>query len=329
MATPFRWGIIGPGRIAHAFAQAIDVVDDAVVHAVASRDRARGQEFADTYQIATVYDSYAELVADAAIDAVYIATPHRFHAEQALLCLNASKPVLCEKPLTVNARETAALIEAARANNVFLMEALWTRFLPIYADIRRWLDAGSIGAITLLTSTFGFAMPRNLDDRLWNHELAGGALLDLGVYNLAISQWVQRAEPTSFAVQATLGATNVDEQTAVNLHYADGSISQWTCTMLSQVVNDFHIYGSDGHIRIHPSFNGGTQATLVTKDHQVTATQPWRASGFEYQIEEAMRCIRAGLIESPTMSHADSLATMTLMDRIRAEIGLQYSFERD
>ncbi|MBA3468537.1 MAG: Gfo/Idh/MocA family oxidoreductase, partial [Herpetosiphonaceae bacterium] len=310
--SPFRWGIIGPGRIAHAFARAIAVVDAAVIHAVASRDLARAQQFAQAFEVSTTYDSYAALIADPAIDAIYIATPHRFHFEQALSCLEAGKAVLCEKPLTVNAREARRLIEAAQANRAFLLEAVWTRYLPIFQHVRHWLDAGSIGEIRLLTSTFGFTSPRDPQDRLLNHDLAGGALLDLGIYNLTLSQWVMGAEPVDFAAHAILGPTVVDELTSVNLQYASGAVSQWTCTILADTSNSLQIYGSAGRIQVHTPFWGATQATLVTAEQEITVSEPFRASGFEYQIEDAMRCIRAGLIESPTMPHAQTLATMTL-----------------
>ncbi|HYF64449.1 MAG TPA: Gfo/Idh/MocA family oxidoreductase, partial [Herpetosiphonaceae bacterium] len=272
-------------------------------------------------------DSYEALAADPEVDAVYIATPHRYHREQALLCLEAGKAVLCEKPLTVNAAETAALIELARAKNVFLMEALWTRYLPVYRHVREWLDAGLIGDVELISSTFGFAMTRDPNDRILNHELAGGGLLDLGVYNVAMSQWVMGRDPVEIAAQARIGETNVDELTSASLRYDDGSVSQFTCTIRAGTANEFAIYGRGGHIRVHNIFCAATAATLVTAGKELTVSEPFRATGFEYQIEEAMRCMQAGLLESPSMTHAQSLANMTTMDRIRAAIGLRYSFE--
>ncbi|HEY1015074.1 MAG TPA: Gfo/Idh/MocA family oxidoreductase [Herpetosiphonaceae bacterium] len=325
-AELFRWGIIGPGRIAHTFAKAVAVVEGATVHAVASRDAGRAREFAGQYGAPVVLDSYEALASHPEVDAVYVATPHRYHFEQTLLALDAGKPVLCEKPLTVNAVETERLIERARANKVFLMEALWSRFLPIYQDVRGWLDAGRIGELRLVSSTFGFAMSRDPNHRILNHELAGGGLLDLGVYCVAMSQWVRQANPVAVAAQALLGETNVDELTSATLQYADGGIAQFACTVQAPAGNELAIYGSAGSIRV-PLFWAGTQATLAAGDEELTVRRPWRATGFEYQIEEAMRCIRAGLLESPGMTHADSLANMQLMDRIRAAVGQRYSFE--
>jgi predicted dehydrogenase len=324
----FNWGIIGPGRIAHQFAQGLQVIDDAALYAVASTSAERAQAFAAQYGGAKTYTSYEALVADPQVDAIYIATPHRFHVDNALLCLKAGKPVLCEKPLTVNAAETRQLIEPARANKVFLMEALWTRYLPVYQPIREWLDAKAIGDLRLLVSNFGINIPKDPGERWLNPELAGGTLLDMGIYPIAVSQWIMKQTPQAFSAQAHLGSTGVDELTAVMLKYENGVISQFNSNFITDGVNDFYIYGSIGHVRIHANYWAATEATLVTADQTVTVSRPFRGGGFEYQTEEAMRCIRAGLLESPGMSHADTLANMQLMDGIRAAIGLRYPFEK-
>lgn len=324
----FRWGILGPGRIAHNFAKGLKVIDDASLYAVASSKIERAQEFANEYGGAKTYNSYEALVNDPEVDGVYIATPHRFHFENIMLCLNAGKPVLCEKPLTVNAGETKKLIETSKKNKIFLMEALWTRYLPIYGVIRQWLDEKAIGELSLMVGTFGFNAPKDKDDRWQNPELAGGTLLDMGIYPIAVSQWVMGAQPKSFVSMAHLGKTGVDELTTVLLKYENDVISQFHSTFLSNNVNDFLIYGSKGYIRIHPAFWGSTKASLVTDEQELTVSRSLRAGGFEYQTEEAMRCIRAGLLESPGMSHADTLANMELMDSIRAEIRLKYPFEK-
>ena len=284
----FNWGILGPGRIAHQFADGLKVIDDATLYAVASSKIERAKEFADEYGGAKTYNSYEALVKDPEVDGVYIATPHRFHFENAMLCLNAGKPVLCEKPLTVNAAETKKLIEASKKNKIFLMEALWTRYLPIYTVIRKWLDEKAIGDISLMVGTFGIMVPKDKDGRWQNPELAGGTLLDMGIYPIAISQWVMGAQPKSVVALAHLGKTGVDELTTVLLKYDNGVISQFHSSFLSNHDNDFLIYGSKGHIRIHPAFWGSTKASLVLNDQEVTLSRPLRAGGFEYQTEEAM-----------------------------------------
>jgi predicted dehydrogenase len=324
----FNWGILGPGRIAHQFAQDLTVIDDASLYAVASTNHDRAKDFADLYGAKKTYPSYEALVNDPNVDGVYIATAHNFHFENAMLCLNAGKPVLCEKPLTVNAEETRQLIQTARAKKVFLMEALWTRYLPIYQVIRKWLDDQAIGDISLLTGSFGFAADRNESDRLLNPNLAGGALLDIGIYPIAVSQWVMQAQPVSFSTQAILGKTGVDELTTALLRYENNVIAEFHSSFLINSSNDFWIYGSKGKIRIHPNFWGADTASLITNAEEQTVSRALRSRGFEYETAEAMRCIRAGWIESPGMSHADTLATMELMDAIRAQIGLRYPFER-
>jgi predicted dehydrogenase len=323
----FNWGLLGPGRIAQQFADGLKAIDEAALYAVASSSPERARAFAQQNGGEKTYSSYEALVNDPQVDAVYIATPHRFHFENAMLCLNAGKAVLCEKPLTVNAAETKKLIETARAKNVFLLEALWTRFLPIYGQIRQWLDEQAIGDLHLLSSTFGFNISKNKDDRWLNPELAGGTLLDMGVYPIATSQWVMGQTSESFGARALLGKTGVDELTSVVLKYPGGVISQFSSNFLSNNANDFYIYGTKGTIRIHANYWSATQATLSVDGQELTVTRPLRAGGFEYQTEEAMRCIRAGLLESPGMTHAQTLANMELMDKIRVEIGVKYPFE--
>ena len=325
---PFNWGIIGPGRIAQQFADGLKVVGDAALYAVASTSQERATTFARKNAGEKTYTSYEELAADPKVDAVYVATPHRYHFENVMLCLNAGKPVLCEKPLTVNAEETRKLIAASQAKKTFLMEALWTRCLPIYEQVRQWLDAGLIGDIKYLNSTFGGVVPKTEDDRWLNPELAGGTLLDMGIYPISISQWVVGQNPQSFSVQAYIGKTGVDELTAVTLKYPNGIISQFNSNFLVVNTNDFFIYGTKGYIRIHPNYWGASEASLITEGQELKVSKPLAGGGFEYQAQEAMRCIRAGLLESPNMPQAETLANMELMDKIRAEIGLKYPFEK-
>jgi dihydrodiol dehydrogenase / D-xylose 1-dehydrogenase (NADP) len=324
----FNWGIIGPGRIAEQFADGLKVIENSALYAVASTRLERATAFARKYGGEKAYSSYEALVSDSQVDAIYVATPHRFHFENVMLCLNAGKPVLCEKPLTVNTVETKKLIETSKTKKVFLMEALWTRYLPIYQQVRKWLDAGVIGDIKYLSSTFGAVIPKTEDDRWLNPELAGGTLLDMGIYPISISQWVTRQNPQSYSVQTLLGKTGVDVLTAVTLKYPNGVISQFNSNFLVENTNDFFIYGTEGRIRIHPNYWGSSSATLVTGDQELTVTKPLAGGGFEFETEEAMRCVQAGLLESPGMTHAETLANMELMDKIRAEIGLKYPFEK-
>jgi predicted dehydrogenase len=328
-----RWGIIGPGRIADEFATALRAVELACLYAVASRDKLRAEIFAKTHGAARCYDSYQALIDDPSVDAVYIATPHRFHFENARDCIRAGKAVFCEKPLTVNAAETNELIKLAEEAGVFLMEAMRTRFLPVYQQVRHWLDVGEIGEVERVSSFFGFEFPRNFEDRLLNQELAGGVLLDMGVYNLSMSQWLFAAEPESFTAHALIGDTGVDEHLEVKLDYSGGRISTFTNSMTTRQTNDFSIYGGHGLIRVEPMFWNATRVSLSKgekpahyKQTQVV-TREFRATGMEYEIEEAQSCIREGRTESPRMPLSDTLSTMRSMDILRTAIGLRYSFE--
>lgn len=326
--SPIRWGLIGPGRIAHKFAEALASVGGAQLHAVVSRSRPRAQAFADQYNAPAAYDAVEALAEDPAVDAVYIATPHRFHAEAARACLEARKAVLCEKPLTVNAAEAEQVIAAARRHQVFLMEAVWSRFLPIYQQVRAWLEAGIIGPVRMVTSNFGVRMRHAPSHRVLNHDLAGGSLLDLGIYNVALTQFVLGRNPTGFDAHGLIGPTGVDDVTSAQLYYADQTVAQFNCSFRAMATNDLHISGEEGHIRVHPRFWGATTATLTTENDEQTVHKPFRCNGFEYEIEATMRGLRTGHIESTLMSHADTLANLHLMDAIRERIGLRYDFEQ-
>ncbi|MBW8192549.1 Gfo/Idh/MocA family oxidoreductase [Neiella marina] len=323
MTKPFLWGIIGPGRIAHRFAQALAHSGCGNLHAVASRNQDRARSFAQQYNAAVYYDNYQQMIADPEIDGIYIATPHNFHFDAAKRCLEAGKPVLCEKPLTVNTAQTQRLIELAQQHQTFLMEALWTRMLPVYQQVRQWLDSNAIGDVKLVQSNFGFCIDRNQEDRLLNPELAGGVLLDMGVYNLSMSDWVYGRGPISTQVTGMIGDTGVDELMAVNLDFGHGQFGQFTCNFLCKTDNHLTIYGSKGHIRVDQMFWDTGRAKLVVEQQpDVEFDQPYDASGFEYQIMEAERCIRAGWLESPEIPHATTLRTVEAIDRLRTLVGL-------
>lgn len=322
-----RWGILGPGRIARQFAAAFVALPDAELAAVASRDAGRARAFADQHGIERAYGDYTQLLADSAVDAVYIATPHHAHAGLTRQCLEAGKPVLCEKPLTVNAEETAALVELARERGVFLMEAMWTRLQPAWQQVRRWLREGAIGEIRMLTSSFGAIQPERPDQRWLDPAQAGGVLLDMGIYDLSMTQWVLGSEPERFDITARRARTGVDAQVAATLHYADGVLSQFVCSFETPLANDFHIAGRAGSIHVDAPFWCPPRITLQQGDHVHVVETPHEANGYEHEIREAMRCIRAGALESPSIPHADTLATMRLMDAMRERIGVRYPFE--
>lgn len=327
MKTTFNWGIIGPGRIAKKFAEAVKGIPGANMYALASRSCSNPDDLLHAYGAEKYFKTYEDLTADPEVDAIYISTPHRFHYENVKLCLDSGKPVLCEKPLTVNAKQTQELFRSSQLKHIFLMEALWTRFLPIYGQVREWLDTGEIGEIRLVESSFGYIAPRDAQDRLLNPELAGGTLLDIGVYNTAITQWVFQQNPQAITAVGHIGETGVDEEVFVILSYENGAASQFACTFQAQPLNQFVIVGTKGTIIIGPNFWEATQASLVKNGKARTVKKRMEINGFEYQIKAAMQAIKKGELDCEQMTQADTLANMQTMDRIRQQIGLQYPFE--
>jgi predicted dehydrogenase len=335
----FAWALVGPGVIARTFAEAVDGLPDARLHLVYGRDAARTDAFvaARSGRSGTPLRAargFAEILEDPRVEGVYVATPHAQHHEFVRQCLEAGKPVLCEKPLVPNLAQGRSLVDLATRNNVFLMEALWTRFLPVYAAVASWLRNDAIGPVRAIQSSFCFRAPFEPAGRLYNPALAGGALLDLGVYSLATTRWViQQAdgacpEPSSIHASGTLAPTGVDQRVSAMLTFPGGLSSHFVCGFDGSAENSMTILGERGHIKLQPGFWAATEARLERPGEPVLHERaPFRINGFEYQIEEAQRCIRAGLIESPRMTHSDSLATLRWMDEIRRQVGVRYPFE--
>jgi predicted dehydrogenase len=326
----FGWALVGPGNIARRFAGALRGIEGARLAAVVGRDAGRAAAFATEW--APGAWSGADLSAALArpdVHAVYVCTPHPHHALAVRAALEAGKPVLCEKPLTPSAAATRPLVELAQARNLFLMEAVWTRFLPIYATVRQWIAESRIGAVRAMQSSFLLERPPQPGDRRYTAALGGGTLLDIGIYNLTVSRMVLPGVPIQrFELQALKNDEGVDVQLQAMLDFGEGRFSQFVCGWFTTGPNHFLILGERGHIVVHGGFWEATTATLnVTGEAPQTVEQPFRVNGFEYEIEEAMRCIRAGLTESPLLPPAESLAVVELMDAMRARIGVRYPFE--
>jgi predicted dehydrogenase len=335
--TAFGWGLVGPGKIAHRFAEAVQRTQGMRLVAVAGRDRARAAAFAARWTLGgeAVHAStdLAALLDNPSVHALYIATPHAFHADAIQHALAAGKPVLCEKPLVPDLPSGLEAVAAARRQRVFLMEAVWTRFLPIYAVIARWLSEGSIGEVRAIQSSFCFNLPYDASHRAFDAAQAGGALLDLGVYNITMTRWVmQMAAGSCPALQAlharaTLGPTGVDHRLEATLDLAGGITSQFVCAFDTCADNTLRILGERGSILV-PQFWQATDATLrVQGEAGITEDRAFRVNGFEYEIEEAVRVIRAGGIESALIPLEESLETLRWMQRIRERVGVRYPFE--
>ncbi|GAB3243626.1 Gfo/Idh/MocA family protein [Chitinimonas naiadis] len=326
MSAPVRWGILGTGFIAGQLAAAIKDSADAVLQAVASRSAGPAERFAAEQGARQHYPSYAELVADPAVEVVYIATPHPQHIDAVLLCLNAGKAVLCEKPFTLNAREARQAIALARERQLFLMEAMWTRFIPAVQAAQAMVAKGEIGKLQAVQADFGFAQPFDPRHRVFDPALGGGALLDIGIYPLALGQ-LFLGPIASVEAQAELGQTGVDEQTAFSLRHRDGGMTSGFCSLRSQTPWEATLLGERGSIRLHSPLFRPDQLTLKRGEEITTLSVPYRGNGYVHEVEEVGRCLRAGLTESPTMRWADTLASMDALDAIRARIGVRYPGE--
>ena len=325
--TPIRWGILGTGHIAKKFATGLSSDAGSRLVAVGSRTAAAAAAFASEYPC-TAHGSYAALCADTQVDAIYIASPHTNHREHALLAISQGKSLLIEKPFCVNAREAGEVIAAARAAGVFCMEAMWTRCLPAMRQVAAWLAEQAIGEVRLLTADFGFRANWNPQSRLLDPHLAGGALLDVGVYTVAMAWLAMGSTPTTIKASSVLGTTGVDEVTAVTLGWANGALANLTCAVRLNTKHDAIIYGTEGRIEV-PDFWHGTKVHLH-RDGQpsVSLELPFLGNGYTHEIMEVGRCLRAGLKESPLVPHAESLAIMRCLDECRSQIGLVYPGER-
>lgn len=326
----FHWGIMGPGKIAKAFATAMKVVPNAKIGAVASHFIDKANAFADEFGIEKRYGNYEDFLADGDIDAVYIATTNPYHYDCIMACLNAGKPVMCEKPMCLNYKQTEAAIKLAREKGLFLMEAVWSRFLPVFKSVDTWLEQERIGRPELIKADFAFSAPFPEDDRHVDLKNGGGALLDVGVYNLAFAMKYFGNEPAEVISCATKYKTGVDGKSTVILKYADGKMAVLTCAFTVVMAHDATIYGSGGSIYLH-DFWHPTKAQLnkITRPFAPPEVEIAEAgfedgNGYQYEIMEAIARIRAGELESPFISHADSLAMSRITTGLRKEWGVKY-----
>ena len=324
---PIRWGILGTGAIAQKFAAGLAELGDAELAAVGSRSAAGAAEFAAAHGGPRAHGSYAALAADPAVDVVYIATPHSLHHEHALLCLAAGKAVLCEKPFTINAREAAAVIAAAQRSQRFLMEAMWTRFLPAHVRCRALVDSGALGELRLVQADFGFHAAFDPASRLFDPALGGGALLDVGVYPVALAQQLL-GPPTAVAALGELTSTGVDGQTAILLQHAGGALAQLSAAITTTTPHEAWLLGTAGRLQLHAPWWRAERLTLYVGDTAQTEELPLIGNGYQYEAAEVMRCLRAGLLESPALPLAATLATMQTLDAVRAQLGVVYPADR-
>jgi len=324
--STFKWGILGPGGIARAFAKDLQLLEAHEVAAVGSRTLSNAQEFAKTFG-GTAYGSYEELVADPTIDAIYVATPHPSHKENVITALNAGKPVLCEKPFAVNAHEAREMVAAAEKNGVALMEAMWARFLPHYADVREIIASGVLGQILTVQADHGQRLADRNIPRLVEPSLAGGALLDLGIYPVSFAHMIL-GNPEKITASAVLTDKGVDAQTSMIFDYADGAQAILTTTMIEQTPCRAVVAGVNGWLEIDRTFYNPTSMRVVLFDGSVTQyPHTYTGHGLREQAEAFKKLVQSGKNQSEILTWKDTVDIMGTLDAVRSQIGLRYPFE--
>lgn len=329
-----RWGVVATGRIAGTVTTDLALLPDAVLQAVSSREAHRARAFADRFGFTAWYaddegaSGYEKLVEDPDVDVVYIATPHAQHHAVAKAALRSGKHVLCEKAFTINTREATELAELARANNLFLMEAVWSRFLPSMNRAWEIAASGEIGTVQWVSADLGFPAPRDPSARIWAPKDGGGALLDLTVYPL-LWAWGTLGLPQSVTAVGTLTDDGVDAQNALVLGYSSGAQAQLTSSLLAHSPRTAVVCGSEGWLRADGSINNPSELSVRIGWGDVrTESFDVVGRGYVHELREVTRCIQQGLTESPTMPLEDSLDTMRLFDGIRAQLGVHYPGDR-
>lgn len=316
-----NWGILATGTIARKFAQTLSQMDDQRLVAVGSRRLDSARAFAGQFGAANVHGSYEALAADLDVEAVYVATPNTMHYENCALCLEHGKHVLCEKPFTTDPAQAEALYRMAEDRGLFIMEALWTRMLPLYAELRRRIDAGAIGRLTRITVQYGFVAQGARKDRKFDSRLGGGALLDIGVYNLGFLQWVAGGMPTEIVTDALrINDYGTDEYSRLTLRYPGGLVAESVQTIGQDLDRRATVTGTEGAIEL-PDFQCAETMTVNGE----TVSMPFEINGFEYEIREAARCVKER--RPPLYAPDDSVALMRQLYEIRRQWGMAFEGE--
>ncbi len=326
MSSKIKWGIASTGHISGSFAEALAILPEAELAAVASRTKESANEFAEKHNIHRAYATYQELADDPDIDVVYIGTPHTFHLENSVMFMRKGKSGLCEKALTINADEAREMVRVAREENVFLMEAMIPRHIPLLKKVLVWIKDGRIGEVRMVKASRcarGDFIP---GARQLNPELGGGSLLDVGVYVISFASQIFSKAPIESVGLAHIGEIGSDEQGVALLKYDQGEIADLSFALRTNAVDEAYILGTDGYIKIHDLFAVPTKASLVIDKKEIDVIEePIIGNALNYEAEEVMRCLKEGLKESPYMPLDESIQIMEIMDEIRKPWGLVYS----
>ncbi|WP_341226563.1 Gfo/Idh/MocA family oxidoreductase [uncultured Arcticibacterium sp.] len=324
MSKTIHWGIIGIGRIAEKFASDLATVKDTKLIAVASRSIERATDFGRRYDATYAYGSYEEIFNTPELDAIYIATPHTSHAECTKLCLNKGIAVLCEKPFAMNEQEVQEMIDLAKEKETFLMEALWTRFMPSTKKVLEIIASKALGDIKLLQADFGFIPPFLPERRVLNPEYGGGAFLDIGLYPAFLSLLILDY-PSTILATSTKGPTGVDETTAFLYKYDSNAIAKLSCTFGAPTNTEATIFGTEGRIVMKTKFHESKEIEFIPNEGESQVFKfPRETLGYDYEIEEVNDCLRKRKTESDLWPLSQSLKLIRLLDKTRKEAGIQY-----
>ena len=319
-----NWGIIGLGSIAHKFAADIQRTENAQLKAVASRSARKAKAFADEHQAERYFSNYEELALDPDIDIIYIATPNTFHFEHTMLCLRQQKSVLCEKPMGVATREVAAMVQEARSHRLFLMEGIWTRFIPAISKLDELLKDGIIGELISVDANFGFKKEFDADSRLFNKELGGGSLLDIGIYPIYLSL-LALGFPADIKAMARKAKTGVDTSCEMLFDHPDGSKANLSSTFEANTTNEAFIHGTKGSIKLHAPFHHPEKISIHHSNGKCESLDiPYRGNGYVHEIAAVNECLSQGLTEHPMLSLDKSLELIKIIDKVKECIGLSF-----
>ena len=325
--SKIRWGILGCGRIARKFTADLRLVADAELVAIASRNRETLELFAKDFPCKYFHNSYEALAANKEVDVIYIATPHSHHHEHTMLCLNHDKAVLCEKAFAINSRQAMEMIRTANERKVFLMEALWTKFLPHYKKLQELLEQKTLGDIKSVLVNFGFKTSDKSPQRLFDPLLGGGTLLDIGIYNVFMTMSVL-GKPDSIEATMTPSLTGVDEQIAILFKYNSGAMAQLFSSFVTNLPIQAEINGTQGNITLTTRFYEPSATIQLYRqlpgEKEIIAVEKEAGFGYQYEARHVNECLKNGLVESPVMTHADSLLLMEILDSIRKKARIEY-----
>lgn len=319
----FKWGIIGPGKIANKFATDLSTVPDAELYAVASRSKEKAEEFAAAHNVAHSYGSYEAMLKNEELEVVYIATPHVFHYEHTLLCLKYGKAVLCEKPFAMNLQQVQEMIKVAKENKVFLMEALWTYFLPHYKFVLNLVEKQTFGKIIDFKADFGFEAPYLPEKRLYNKSLGGGSLLDIGIYPV-FAALTLLGKPDEIEATASLCETGVDETCDIKFTYKDGAIATLSSAINKTTPTTAVLILENAVVTLVNRFHEPTEVYIKTEEKEEKKTFDVATIGYSFEAEHVQEMLKQNRTESDVMTFEMSLLLIETLDKIRKKINLEY-----